>query len=110
MVYYCDNFNQIQPGISVVELKEPQLQGKPRSSPDKSILMKGSSFVFISSKLKSRKMAEKYFGFHDIKIIESESHRDKDSCVGSIVKVFSVTLTVTVRRVDLEQIYNVQML
>lgn len=55
-------------------------------------------------------MAEKYFGFHDIKIIESESHRDKDSCVGSIVKVFSVTLTVTVRRVNLEQIYNVQML
>ena len=52
MVYYCGNYNQIQPGISVVELKEPQLQGKPRSSPDKSILMKGSSFVFISSKLK----------------------------------------------------------
>ena len=48
-------------------------------------------------------MAEKYFGFHDIKIIESENHRDKDSCVGSIVKVFSVTLTVTVRRVHLEK-------
>ena len=55
-------------------------------------------------------MAEKYFGFHDIKVVESESHRDKDSCVGSIVEVFSVTLTVTVRRVNLEQIYNVQML
>ena len=54
-------------------------------------------------------MAEKYFGFHDIKIIESESHRDKDSCVRSIVEVFSVTLTVTVRRVNLEQIYNVHM-
>ena len=55
-------------------------------------------------------MAEQYFGFYDIKIIESESHRDKDSCVGSIVKVFSVTLTVTVRRVDLEKNHEVQML
>ena len=54
MVYYCGNYNQIQPGISVVELKEPQLQGKPRSSPDKSILMKGSFFVFITSNLKSK--------------------------------------------------------
>ena len=54
-------------------------------------------------------MAEKYFGFHDNKVVESESHRDKDSCVRSIVEVFSVTLTVAVRRVNLEQIYIVQM-
>ena len=48
-------------------------------------------------------MAEKYFGFRDNKVVESESHRDENSCVRSIVEVFSVTLTVTVRRVDLEK-------
>ena len=52
MVYYCGNYNQIQPGISVVELKEPQLQGKPRSSPDKSILMKSILICFYYIKLK----------------------------------------------------------
>ena len=55
-------------------------------------------------------MTGKYFGFHYIKVVESESHRDKDSCVRSIVEVFSVTLTVTVRRVDLEKNHEVQML
>ena len=55
-------------------------------------------------------MAEKYFGFHNIKRVESESHRDENSCVRSIVEVFSVTLTVTVRRVDLEKNHEVQML